>query len=238
MDMCVTSTSHNMSHTINQSKITHNCAIFIIIFTMAGPMFPVFPSEYESFSGKCLLLISETDSFDHLLTTAKCFVVAKHNDKTCNLSPKCKFHVLVYDENVKNSLDILQKHYRGFHVNYQQVDCLYTLFKYYIADEIIQQNGELFSNLTKVVRFNKIHKHMETLPSIAKKRLFRKSLRFYSPDVSKKTIGTQTQFKNSFESRINAIRKSKYELDLIKIIDCMLDQAGVVDGANVYFVCK
>ncbi len=109
---------------------------------MAGPLFPVFPSQYEEFTNKCLFLI--VDEYTNFITSANTYAVAKHNDKTCQLSEKCKFHLIIFDERVRNSLEILNKHCKGHTVYYQQVDCLYTLYKHYFFNEIVTQVGEVF----------------------------------------------------------------------------------------------
>ena len=40
-----------------------------------------------------------------------------------------------------------------FYFNYQQVDCLYTLFKYRFNEKIIAKSGNIFDNVQKAISF-------------------------------------------------------------------------------------
>lgn len=206
---------------------------------MAWPQFPVTPKEYFKFNNKCLFISCDSlDVYETKLHGTKCVSVARHDDDLCQVSENCSYHILIFDETVRKPTEILEKHCRGVLFHYQEVDCLFTLYKQYFHGNIMEQRGNLFNQLKMAITFTTKHKHFEKLPSIAKKRLLRKKLRLYGGGVTKKSTSTQTMANNAFDTRISLIRKSKYEIDLMKIIDCMLDQQGSVDSNNVHFYCK
>ena len=59
------------------------------------------------------------------------------------------------------------------------------------------------------------------MPSIAKKRLLRKKYKNHLFSCFQKTKTTQTSG-SVFGKRIEKVRKTKFELDLIKVVDCFL----------------
>ena len=60
------------------------------------------------------------------------------------------------------------------------------------------------------------------MPSIAKKRLLRKKYKKHLLSSFQKTKSTQTKG-SVFADRIEQVKKSKFEIELIKIVDCFLD---------------
>ena len=63
---------------------------------------------------------------------------------------------------------------------------------------------------------------MDRMPSIAKKRLLTKKYEKTLVEVLPKTKLTQTSG-SVFADRIEQVEKTKFELELIKIVDCLLD---------------
>ena len=99
----------------------------------------------------------------------KDYCVAQHED-SMSTGPNGKSHILLIAEKDKN--DLMQK-LDTFCSTYQLVDCLYTIFKYRFDGKIVTKNGQVFDNIERAVRFNQRHKTVESMPSIAKKRLLR-----------------------------------------------------------------
>ena len=95
----------------------------------------------------------------------------------------------------------------------------------------------MFDNVQRAVDFNQRNKGVERLPSIAKKRLLRKKYKKHLFSTFQKT--KSTQFGGSvFAEGIEKVKKTKFELDLIKIVDCFLDGQGNYDSNLVSFKIK
>ena len=75
------------------------------------------------------------------------------------------------------------------------------------------------------------------MPSIAKKRLLRKKYEKHLFSSFQKTKLTQTGGSECAE-RIEKVKKTKFELDLIKIVDCFLDGHGNYDSNIKSFEIK
>ena len=75
------------------------------------------------------------------------------------------------------------------------------------------------------------------MPSIAKKRLLRKKYKKYLFSSFQKTKTTQTSG-SVFAEGIEKVKKTKFELKLIKIVDCFLDGLGNFDSNLVSFKIK
>ena len=133
---------------------------------MAAVMLQVIPSFYTIFS-KNSLFISATTYEKYTVSKENCF--ARHDDKMYFL-PKCRYHIIL----IGNTKDLLQK-LDAFCFNYQHVDCLYTLFKYRLDGKIVIKIGQLLDNLQRAVHFSQQNRGVDRMPSIAKKRLLRKT---------------------------------------------------------------
>ena len=75
------------------------------------------------------------------------------------------------------------------------------------------------------------------MPSIAKKRLLRKRYKKHLFSSFRKTKRTQTSG-SVFAERIEEVKKTKSEPELIKIVDCFLDDHGNFDSNSVSFKIK
>ena len=107
------------------------------------------------------------------------------------------------------------------------MDCLYTLLKYRFSGKVIAESGQVFDNVQRAVDFNNRNKGVDRMPSIAKKRLVRKNYKKHLFSSFQKTKTMQTS-RSVFAERIEKVQRTKFELDLIKIIDCFLDGHGKV----------
>ena len=149
---------------------------------------------------------------------SKEYCFARHDHKMCFL-PNCRYHKIL----IGNTKELLQK-LDVFCFNYQHVDCLYTRFKYRFTGKIVK-SGQLFDNLQRAVHFNQQKRGVDKMPSIAKKRLLSKKYQKHLLSSFQKTKSTQT-FGSVFADRIEQVKKTKFELELIKIVDCFLDGHG------------
>ena len=75
------------------------------------------------------------------------------------------------------------------------------------------------------------------MPSIAKKRLLRKKLKQHFMSPLQKNKSTQTSG-SVFAERIEKVKKTKFDLELIKYVDCFLDGHGSYDSNLVSFKMK
>ena len=134
--------------------------------------------------------------------------------------PNCRCHIIL----IGNIKELLQK-LDAFCFNYQHVDCLYTLFKYRFNGKIVIKSGQLFDYLQRAVHFNQQNRGVERMPSIAKKRLLRKKYEKHLLSSFQKTKLTQTSG-SVLGDRIKQVKRTKFELELTKIVDCFLDGHG------------
>ena len=63
------------------------------------------------------------------------------------------------------------------------------------------------------------------MPSLAKKRLLRKKFKQHFKSALQKNKSTQTSG-SVFAERIEKVTKTKFELELMKFVDCFLDGHG------------
>ena len=161
----------------------------------------------------------------------KDYCIAHHNEKTCFL-PTCKYHIVL----LGNVLELLKK-LDTFCFTYQHVDCLYTLFKYRFSGKVIAKSGQVFDNVQRAVDFNHRNKGVHRIPSIAKKRLLRKKYKRHLFSSFQKTKTTQTSG-SVFAERIEKVKKTKFKFELIKIVDCFLDDHGNFDSNLVSLKIK
>ena len=191
-------------------------------------MLQLIPSFYTKISEKSLFISASTYEKN---IVCEDYCVAHHNDKTCFL-PACKYHILLL-----GNVEELLKKLDTFCFTYQHVDCLYTLFKYRFTGKIFAKSGQKFDNVQRAVDFNQRNKGVERMPSIAKKRLLRKKYKKHLFSSFQKTKTTQTGG-SVFADRIEHVKKTKFELDSIKIVDCFLDGHGNFDSNLVSFKMK
>ena len=195
---------------------------------MAAIMLQTIPRFYAKISEKNLF-ISATTYEKYIVCKGYC--TAHHNEKTCSL-PACKYHI-----KLPGNVQELLKELDSFCFTYQHVDCLYTLFKYRFSGKVFAKSGQVFDNVQRAVDFNNRNKEVERMPSIAKKRLLRKKCKKHLFSFFQKTKTTQTSG-SVFAERIEKVKKTKFEFELLKIVDCFLDGHGVFDSILVSFKTK
>ena len=195
---------------------------------MAAVMLQLIPSFYKNYSKNSLLISANT--YEKSIVCEE-YCIAHHDNKMCFL-PNCIYHIIL----IGNIKELLQK-LDAFCFNYQHVDCLYTLFKYCFSGKIVLKSGQLFDNLQRAVHFNQQNRGVDRMPNIAKKRLLRKKYKKHLLSSFQKTKSTQTSG-SVFADRIEHVKKTKFELELIEIVDCFLDGHGNYTSNLVSFKIK
>ena len=182
-------------------------------------MLQTIPGFYAKISEKSLFISAIT--YEKYIV-CKDYCIAHHNKKTSFL-PACKYHIVLLEkvQELLKKLDI-------FCFTYQHVDCLYTLFKCRFRGKVIAKSGHVFANVQRAVDFIHRNKGVDRMPSIAKKRLLRKKYKQHLFSSFQKTKTTHTSG-SVFAERIVKVKKTKFELELIKIVDCFLDGHGNFD---------
>ena len=98
----------------------------------------------------------------------------------------------------------------------------------------MEESGLVFTQLDREVQH--IHyekKIVEKLSSVSKKRLSRKKFKRHLVRAEQKNVSTQAMG-SSFLDRIKSIKNSKYESELIKTVDCLLNGHGLFDNSLLY----
>ena len=157
--------------------------------------------------------------------------IGRHDDKMCFL-PNCRYHILLTG-NIKELLQRLD----AFCFNYQHVDCLYTLFKYRFCGKIVVKSGQLFDNMQRAVHFNRKNRRVNRMLSIAKKRLLRRKYNKHLLSSFQRNKSTQTSG-SVCADRIEQVEKTRFELEVIKIVVCFLDGHGNYTSNLVSFKMK
>ena len=105
---------------------------------MAAVMLQTIPRFFAEDSDKCFFISANTYK-KYIVCNNYC--VAFHNDKTCFVS-NCKFHIILH-----GTVGELLKKLDSSCFTYQNVDCLYTLFKYRFSGKVIAKSGKVFDNV-------------------------------------------------------------------------------------------
>ena len=162
---------------------------------------------------------------------SKEYCISCHDDEMCFL-PNCTYHIIL-----RGNVDELLNKLDTICFAYQHVDCFYTIFKYQFSGKVIAKSGQVFNKVQRAVDFNHRYKGVDRMPSIAKKRLLRKTFTKHFFSSFQKTKTTQTSG-SVFPERIEKVKKTKFELKLIKYVDSFLDGHGNYDSNLVSFRIK
>ena len=127
---------------------------------MAAIILQTIPSFYTKISEKSLLISASTYE---IYIVCKNYCIAHHDDKTCFL-PACKYHTILL-----GNVEELLKKLDTFCFTYQEVDCLYTLFKYRFSGKVLAKNGQVFDNVQRAVDFNQTNKGVDRMRALQKR---------------------------------------------------------------------
>ena len=188
---------------------------------MAAAMCQALPSFYSDYNIKSLF-ISVSNKLNKKYIVTQDYCVSTH-DSFCYLG-NCKFHIILIETSLSQILQRLDK----YQYIYQEIDCLYTLYKHRFFSSFVTSSGEVFNQLSCGVQHNSRWKGAEKTPSVSRKRLVRKKFKKHYLSLSTQTLGS------AFLDRIRK-KNSKYESDLFKTIDCLIDGYGSVNSERVNF---
>ena len=183
---------------------------------MAAVILQVIPSFYTNSSKNSFFISANT--YAKLIVSKEC-CIACHDDKMCFL-PNCIYHNIL----IGNIKEMLQK-LDAFCFNYQDVDCLSLLSRYRFSGKTVIKTGQLFDNLQRAVHFNQQIRGVDRMPSIAKKRLLRKKYKKHWLSSLQKTKSTPTSG-SVLADRIEQVKKTNFEFEVIKIVVCFLGGHG------------
>ena len=144
----------------------------------------------------------------------------------------CKFHIILIGTSFSQILQRLDK----YQYIYQEIDSLHFVQTQFFSS-IVTSSGEVFNQLSCGVQHNLRWKGAEKTPSVSRKRLVRKKFKKHYLSSNQKLASTQT-LGSAFLDRIRKVQNSKYEHDLLKIIDCFIDGYGFVNSDHVNFLIK
>ena len=95
----------------------------------------------------------------------------------------------------------------------------------------------MFDNVQRAIDFSQRTKGVDRMPSIVKKMFLRKKYKKHLFSSFQKTKTTHTSG-SVFAERIEKVKKTKFELKLMKIVDCFLDGHGIYESNLVSFIMK
>ena len=162
-------------------------------------MLHVIPSFYTNYS-KNTIFVSANTYEKYFVSKKTC--MSRHDDKMCFL-PNCRYHIILL-----GNVDELLKKLDTICFYYQQVHCLYTLFKYRFSGKFVVKNGQVFDKLQRADHFNQQNRGVDRMPSIAKKRLLRKKLKNHLFSSFQKIKTTQPSG-SMFAERIEKVKRLK-----------------------------
>ena len=108
---------------------------------------------------------------------------------------------------------------------YQHVDCLSTVFKNRFSGNFVVKKGQVFDNVETAVYFNHWKKGVDRMPSIPKNRPMREKDRKHLSRSFRKPTSTRNS-KSVLAEGVDLVKKTKIELELIKIVDYFLEDNG------------
>ena len=126
---------------------------------------------YSDYCTKSLFISVSSDFYEKYIVTQD-YCVSTHNS-LCSLE-NCKFYFVLIGISLSQFFQRLDK-YVYIYI-YQEIECLYTLFKHRFYSSIVTSSGEVFNQLRRAVQHNLRWRGAEKMPSIAKKRLIRKKI--------------------------------------------------------------
>ena len=147
-------------------------------------MLQVISSFYTIYSKNSLFISANTHEKNNV---GKEYCISCHDDKMCFLA-NCRYRNILHGNVVE-----LTKKLDTFCFTYQQVDCLYTFFKYRFSGKLVDKSGQFFDNLRRANNFNHHNRGVERMPNIAKKRLLRKKYKKHLLSCFQKKKSTQTR---------------------------------------------
>ena len=129
---------------------------------MAAAMCQALPSFYSDYCKKSLFINVSSDFYKKYIVLHD-YCVSTHNS-LCSLE-NCKLHLVLIGASLSQIFQRLDKYV----YIYQEIDCLYTLFKHRFSSSIVASSGEMFNQLSRAVQHNSRWERAKKMLSIAKK---------------------------------------------------------------------
>ena len=98
------------------------------------------PSFYSDYNSKSLFISVSNDFYEKYIVTQD-YCVSTH-DSFCSLG-NCKFRIILIGTSLSQILQRLDK----YQYIYQEIDCLYTLYKHRFFSSIVTSSGEVSISL-------------------------------------------------------------------------------------------
>ena len=109
--------------------------------------------------------------------------------------------------------------------NYQHLDCLYTLLHFRFCGKSDVKDRQFFDHMQRAGHFNQQNREVNRKLSIPKWRLLREKYKNHLLSSFQKTNATQTSG-SVLADRIEQVKKTKLEVEMIKIVYCFVDGHG------------
>ena len=157
------------------------------------------------------------------------FCVAFYSDRICSVS-SCNFHIILYG----NNEELLKKMACIIYTD-TWIVCIH-----FSSVASVENYCKEWTSVWKRATsswFNHRNKGRDRIPCIAKKRLLWKKFKKHYLNSFQRWKTTQTS-PSLFAERLEKFEKAKFELELIKIVDCFSDSHGTYDSNLVNFKMK
>ena len=114
------------------------------------------------------------------------------------------------------------------------MDCLYKLFKYRFSGKFFAKSGQVFDIMQQALDFNQGNKGFDRMPRNAKKNLLGEKLQKAFIQLLQKNKNNQNTG-SVFAEGIEKVKRTEFELELMKFVDCFPDGHGNFDSNLVSF---
>ena len=126
-----------------------------------------------------------------------------------------------------------------FCFTFRHVKCIYTLSKYPFSIKSVARSDEVFDNEQRVVCFNQrtngMDRRTECPESLKRGSIEKSSKSFYQVFTRRQNPG---KLKDQPSEKIEQVKETEHELELIKIVDCFLDTYGDYTSNLITFKMK
>ena len=174
------------------------------------------------------MFVSVSNEFYEKNIVTQDYCVSTHHNFFCSLG-SCKLNIILIGSSLSQTFQILDK----YQYIYQEIDCLYLLYKHIFFSSFVTSSGEVFNQFSCGVQHNLRWKGAEKHQAYQGNDSFGKSLKNYLSS-NQKLASTQT-LGSAFLDGTRKIQNSKYASDLFKITDCFIDGYGSVNSERFNF---
>ena len=119
----------------------------------------IIPSFYSDYNSKSLFISVSNEIYEKYIVTQG-FCVSTH-DSFCSFGI-CKFHIILIGTSLSQILQRLDK----YQYIYQEIVCLYTLYKHRFFSSIVTSSGKVLNQLSRGVQHNLRWKGAEKTTSV------------------------------------------------------------------------